>query len=198
MHEQLWEQLLEIDPCNVAKRAKCQYADDTGHFSIQFLGIEYVVDIADKRIFAYSDDDEDTDAQFLEQLCILTYLISCTAVPLSGKLVTAEKLPSGQFFFRGPHALPTGKLEEVFGHDPHSIYSAATVVGAKKASFGDASIKVFVLPRLPLTFVIWESDEEFDARASILFDQTATSQLPLDALLAAVNLAAKALVSAVE
>jgi hypothetical protein len=50
---------------------------------------------------------------------------------------------------------------------------------------------------LPITFVIWGSDEEFDARASILFDKTAPSQLPLDALLAAVNLTAKALISAI-
>ena len=38
-----------------------------------------------------------------------------------------------------------------------------------------------------------EEDEEFDARASILFDQTAASQLPLDALLADVNLTIGAL-----
>jgi len=41
--------------------------------------------------------------------------------------------------------------------------------------------------------VIWRRCEEFDARASILFDQTAGSQLPLDALLAAANLTVEAL-----
>ena len=49
---------------------------------------------------------------------------------------------------------------------------------------------------MPLTIVIWKRDEEFDARASILFDQTAAAQLPLDALLAAVNLTVDALVGA--
>jgi hypothetical protein len=44
--------------------------------------------------------------------------------------------------------------------------------------------------------VIWQGDEEFGSRASILFDETAAAQLPLDALLAAVNLAIKALVKA--
>ena len=51
-----------------------------------------------------------------------------------------------------------------------------------------------MLPQLPLTIVIWGRDEEFEARASILFDQTAASQLPLDALLAAVNLTVGALI----
>jgi hypothetical protein len=45
--------------------------------------------------------------------------------------------------------------------------------------------------------VIWQKDEEFDARASILFDQTAASHLPLDALLVAVNLTVDALVNPV-
>jgi len=46
--------------------------------------------------------------------------------------------------------------------------------------------------------VIWRGCEEFAARASILFDQTAESQMPLDALLASVNLAVDALIKASE
>jgi hypothetical protein len=198
LHEELWKQLFGLDPVEAAKRAKCEYSADDKCFSIRFLGVEYFVDINEKRVFTQSDDGEQADGGFLEQLCILTYLINCRDEKLADKLVTADKLEAGQFFFRGPHVLPTGKLEEVFGHDPHSIYSAATAVKGKKASYGDASIKVFVLPRLPLTFVIWGSDDEFDSRASILFDKTATLQLPLDALGAAVTLATKALISAVE
>ena len=198
MHEELWKQLLGLDPVDAAKRAKCEYSVDDGRFSVQFLGSEYFVDINEERVFTCSDDDHESDGQYLVQLCILTYLIKCSGESLAGRLVTADKLEAGQFFFRGPHALPTGKLEEVFGHDPDSIYSSATVLDGKKASYGDASIQVFVLPQVPLTFVIWGSDEEFDARVSILFDKTAPSQLPLDALGAAVDLTAKALISAVE
>ena len=65
--------------------------------------------------------------------------------------------------------------------------------GDEPCEFGDASVLVRVLPRVPVTMVVWGRDEEFEARASILFDGTAADQLPLDALLAAVNLAAQAL-----
>ena len=68
--------------------------------------------------------------------------------------------------------------------------------GAERCEFGDASIQLYMLPRVPLTIVIWAKDEQFRARASILFDQTAASHLPLDALGAAVNLAVDALVKA--
>ena len=43
-------------------------------------------------------------------------------------------------------------------------------------------------------YIIYGGDDEFPARASVLFDRTAGAQLPLDALLAAVNLAVNAVV----
>ena len=107
-------------------------------------------------------------------------------------------MPSGQFFFRGLHSLPTGKLEDVFGKSPDSLYEVSKRFDAKRCEFGDASIELHLLPRIPLQIVIWRSDEEFDARASILFDQTAGTHMPLDALGALVNLTVKALVKTPE
>ena len=133
-------------------------------------------------------------AEFLEQLCILAYLINAQDLPFADKLVGAETLPGGQFFFRGLHSLPTKKLEQTFGNHPEVLRHISEQFGAEICEFGDASIRLYALPRLPLTIVIWRRCEEFDARASILFDQTAASQLPLDALLAAANLTVEALV----
>jgi hypothetical protein len=92
--------------------------------------------------------------------------------------------------------LPTEKLTKAFGDDPKRLLNAAETLNASVCDFGDASLRVQVLPRLPLTVMIWGGDEEFEARSSILFDETAASQLPLDALLMAVELAVKALIQA--
>lgn len=197
VHEKLWEQLLKLDPHVTAKRAKCGYLEGSSQYCVKFLDSEYMVDIAEKRIFSDTGEAEPAGAGFMQQLCILAYLINSADVLLSGKLVTGDKLEAGQFFFRGPHAIPTEKLEDVFGTSPDMIYSALAGLDAKKASFGDVSVEIAVLPRLPMTFIIWGSDDEFPARASILFDKTATQQMPLDALFSAVNLTVKALVSAV-
>jgi hypothetical protein len=135
-------------------------------------------------------------AEFLEQLCILAYLINAQDLPLADKLVGAETLPGGQFFFRGLHSLPTDKLKTAFGNRPEVLHRISARFDAERCEFGDASIRLYVLPRLPLTIVIWRRCEEFDARASILFEKTAASQLPLDALLAAANLTVEALTKA--
>ncbi len=192
-HEGLWEQLEKLDGTETAQRAKCRYLDSPARYTITLLNTEYAVNLSDRNIYSIRSDSTQEKAKFLEQLCILAYLINARDLPLANKLVTGNTLPGGQFFFRGQHGLPTKKLEEAFGDNPEVLYQVSAQLDAERCEFGDASIRLFILPRLPLTIVIWRKCEEFEARASILFDQTAASQLPLDALLAAVNLTVGAL-----
>lgn len=197
-HEGLWEQLEKLNGQEAAKRAKCKYLSDPERYVVRMLNAEYTVNPSEREIYAVKGDSQPALAEFLEQLCLLAYLINARDLPLAERLVSAEALPGGQFFFRGPHSLPTGKLTTAFGDNPELLYRVTQQFDAKRCEFGDASVELYVLPRILLTVVIWRGDEEFDARASILFDRTAASHLPLDALLAAVNLMVKALVEAAE
>ena len=192
-NEGLWQQLLKLDGQETAQRAKCRYLPSSQLYTIPLLNREYVVNLSEKKVLSA---EQSLEAGFSEELCILTYLINSRDLPVANKLKTSQELPEGQFFFRGPHKLATEKLEEVFGQCPERLYDVMGEFGAKRREFGDASIELYVLPRVPLIIVIWQGDEEFGARASILFDETAAAQLPLDALWAAVNLAIKALVKA--
>jgi len=197
-HEGLWKQLGKLGSQETARRAKCDYEKDLGRYINTFLNKKYVVEPSLRRIFAAGLESQRQDANFLEQLCILAYLINAKDIPLAGKLVGATALAGGEFFFRGLHCLPTDKLARAFGRSPERLYQAAAQFNAKQTEFGDAAIQLPVLPRLPIVFVIWGGDDEFGPRASILFDQTATAQLPLDALLTAVNLAVDAVIQASE
>ena len=195
-HEGLWQQLIGLDRQKTAENAKCQYHSDPERYLVTMLNTEYVVNLSNRQIFSVQAGSPPVPAEFLEQLCLLAYLINAQDLPVANKLVRPETLPGGQFFFRGLHSLPTEKLEGAFGQCPERLYQVAEQFDAKRCEFGDASIQFHVLPRIPLTIVIWRSNDEFGARASILFDQTAATQLPLDALGAAVNLTVEALVKA--
>lgn len=197
-HKGLWEQLDKLDPKLTAQRAKCRYITEQGRYVLRLLNKEYVIDPGERQIFSAGPKSEQKKVGFIEQLCLLAYLINARDLPLADKLVKPEALPSGQFFFRGLHSLPTEKLVKAFGRCPERLYRIAGRFNAEKCEFGDASIRLYLLPRIPLTIVIWRSDDEFGARASILFDQTAAEQMPLDALLAAVNLAVDAITTVCE
>lgn len=192
-NEGLWQQLLELNRGKTAQRAKCRYLPGPERYIITLLNSEYIVNIPGKQVLSVEHSSE---AEFSEELCILAYLINSQDLSVANKLTPAQALPGGQFFFRGLHKLATEKLEEVFGQCPERLYEVVDEFGAKRCQFGDACIELYVLPRIPLTIVIWRGDEEFGARASILFDETAAAQLPLDALWAAANLTIKTLVKA--
>ncbi len=192
-HEGLWEQLVKLDGTETARRANCQYLTNPQRYIILLLNKEFVVNLSDRSILSSPLKSPQRPADFLEQLCLLAYLINARDVSLADKLCNAEALPGGQFFFRGLHSLPIKKLQATFGDHPENLYEVSRHLDAKRCQFGDASVRLFVLPRVPLTIIIWRRCEEFDARASILFDKSAAEQMPLDALLASVNLAVQAL-----
>ncbi len=194
-NEGLWQQLVALDGQGTAQRAGCRYIAEPAGYVITLLNNEYEVRLSDKRVVSTPQGSK--PVEFLEELCILAYLINARDLPLAGKLVKAQDLPSGQFFFRGLHSLPTDKLEKAFGRRPEALLEIAEQFDAEKCEFGDASIRLDVLPRVPITIIIWRQCEQFGARASILFDRTAAVHMPLDALWAAANLAIKVVIKAV-
>ncbi|MHC4632875.1 MAG: DUF3786 domain-containing protein, partial [Planctomycetota bacterium] len=121
-HEGLWEQLNKLDGTKTAQRAKCQFPGNPERFVITLLNAEYTVNLSDRQISFVQPDSSQRPAEFLEQLCILAYLINAQDLPLADKLVRGQALPGGQFFFRGMHSLPTEKLTEAFGDCPEALH----------------------------------------------------------------------------
>ncbi len=219
MHEGLWVQLEKRNPVETARRAGCEYlcakegpdGEDSplvfrdspesvtkGYWVITFLNRKYEIDPVKKSVREAEKGAEKEPVGYLEQLCMLAYLIKAQDIPLHGNLVKAEQLPGGDFYFRGIHALPTGELAEALGEEPALLFKAGRALGGRRCEYGDASIEIFILPRLPITIIIWAGDEEFASRALILFDRTAADQMALDALGAGVNLMVKALLKNVK
>lgn len=195
MHDQYWEQLVGRDRQETARRAGCLYVPERDSFTISLLSTEYAVDLGSRTVSDFAEPSGSSPAGFLEQLCVLAYLVGARDQPLAGKLVSAEKLDPGGFFFRGSHRIPVEKLAEAFGRDSRLLYQAGSKLHARSLPFGDAAIEILVLPRIPLTLIIWVADEEFPARASILFDQSVSAHLPLDVVYAAALLTIKAILN---
>jgi len=198
MHEGLWAQLGKLNPTDTARRSGCEWNVPNGYWVLTFLNRQYEIDPVKKSIRVAEKGAEKEWVGFLEQLCMLAYLIKAQDIPHSNTLVKAERLPGGDFFFRGIHALGTGELAEALGEEPELLLRAGQALGGRCCEYGDASIELYLLPRLPVTVIIWAGDEEYPSRASILFDRTAADQIALDALGAGVNLVVKAIIRLIE
>jgi hypothetical protein len=55
-------------------------------------------------------------------------------------------------------------------------------LGAQQMEYGDACLRLFPFPRVPVTMILWRADEEFPARADMFFDATCEQHLPTDVI----------------
>jgi hypothetical protein len=64
-------------------------------------------------------------------------------------------------------------VEKIFGRDPQMLYTVAKPFDFKPVDIGDAAIKVYTLPRVPIVLAIWAGEEGLPPSSEILFDKSA-------------------------
>jgi hypothetical protein len=83
-------------------------------------------------------------------------------------------------FFRGSHVLPLENLAERYEDDKEVFLKRGKELCGEVLNFGDASVRLFPVPRIPMTIILWLRDEEFPPRADLLLDSSCELQVPLD------------------
>jgi len=176
----LWQALAALEPAEVGRRTLAT-AEPSG-YSLTFLDRRYRVEPEAGRIGGPQADPLLADAEF--ELLLLTYLTQAAEIPTEGTWISEKDLPGGSLFFRGPHALPLQPLLARFGEDLPGFRRAAEMLGGTALAYGDAAYSFPALPRVPAGCLLWVRDEEFPARAGLLFDRSLARHLPLDVVLA--------------
>ena len=82
--------------------------------------------------------------------------------------------------FRYAARVLVDQLIEAYGGDVDGFLQKGARLGAEQFGHGDSSLKLFPFPRVPIVLLLWKEDEEFPARADILFDSTCSIHLPTD------------------
>ena len=181
----LWVQLEAVIPQEICRRALVSCGHEQG-FLLPFLNQTFQI-LPKTRSIVPLCTHAPKIKSFELDLIILTYLLRAQAIEMSEKMVNEKQIPGGEAFFRGPHALNTRPMEEVFGESRETFLSAGRRLNGKVGDSGDAAIWLPVLPRVPVTLILWESDDEFPAQITVNFDSTISRHLPLDIIWAVVN-----------
>ena len=179
--EKAWKILEDLPVKEVCRMASVGYDDGRGLYVIKSFGIDFYVSASERRIFS----DSPKSIIFLDKfkdffrLSLLWYLSSAKDIPSTGRLIRPIDVKGGQRFFTGTHLLPLDRVAAVYGRDRDKFIKRGIEFGAEEASHGDASLILFPLPRVPITLILWLEDEEFPARADLLFDSTCDLQIGL-------------------
>jgi len=107
-----------------------------------------------------------------DKILLLHYLVNAKMQTVIPREVGFKDIRSAALYFNLFENRCLRPLIKEFGASPEILLERASALGCTRTEAGDCSIKLQVLPKVAITFIIWKSDEEFPASANILFDST--------------------------
>jgi hypothetical protein len=169
---------LNLQPEQLAKireRAKVE----EGHPYV-FLGCSLNLETGDFKDLICEDRSLSEWAVQILSVLLFHYSLANPASK-TGKLVKFNDLPGGYAYERAFNQRAVQPIAAVFGENPAGLVEAAKSLGGKPLYLGDASVEIPALEGIPLTYIVWKTDE-FPASASVLFDESASCFLPTEDL----------------
>jgi hypothetical protein len=189
--EEIWNDLEERGPREIAGRTGVLYQGQVYH--LPFLDRTL-------RIFPVRRQVQVTVAPEAEpgfRLCLTALLYLLNINPgLLGPGISPLELPGGATFFRGPHSLPGGPLEERFGRDAAGFLAAGKKLHGEIRPAGDAAVALEVFPGLVVEVILWQADDEFPAQVSFTLPAHLDRFWFLDAVWGLLNLVTQELLQA--
>lgn len=108
---------------------------------------------------------------------VLHYLVS-KGQSLKNEKITYVQCPSGKFY-EGPFNKHTkDRMLQAFGEDVELLKQVAQDLGWQIDKEGDAAATAYLFPKVPISFVLYGKDEDFEPDLNIFFDKSIIDFLP--------------------
>jgi hypothetical protein len=180
--EKAWDMLSGINHSIIRKSASVAFDEKSGSYILRSFCMDFHVNSGKRTIRGCDPSGENIIRKygyFFNHSC-LWYLIHTKDIPLTGRLVKPANIKGGEMFFRGSHVIPLNNLANKYGDDREAFTKRGGELCAEVLNFGDASLKLLPMPRIPVILILWLGDEEFPPRADLLLDSSCELQLPID------------------
>jgi hypothetical protein len=114
---------------------------------------------------------------FSLKLLSLLYLAQTDGTPPEGKWIAYRELPGGRFYEPVVKRSVEEPLAQAFSDDVGGFGRSCETLSGSPLQLGDASYCFALFPHVLLAFIMWKADEEFPARAQVLFDSASIKHL---------------------
>ncbi|SMC85051.1 DUF3786 domain-containing protein [Sporomusa malonica] len=181
-YEKACVELAAKNPEEMAANSGAGFDSDKRLFTLKYINEVYTVSYPEGEVnFAEHQDPVPIAAKVV----LLHYLLTAGGQPLSGQLISFKEIPGGMIYLEPFNGRVLGGFKYVFGKKAGLLTQAGEKLSGRIAKFGDAAVTLDILPQVPVTYVIWEGDDEFPANATALFDAMAQYYLPTEDLVVA-------------
>jgi hypothetical protein len=117
--------------------------------------------------------DQKGEVSIKEKIIILHYLNGVKRDQTGEEWISYKDIPSARFYLDAFNRRVKQPLVGAFGEQPDRLVSCAKdLYGATASSFGDVSVVIQALPKVPVILALWKGDEEFPPDGAILFDRS--------------------------
>lgn len=179
IYEDLLARLATGDIVTSAERLNLQL-NDAGEAEISFSGIPYLVSNGGVR------RQDGRRVSYVTGSALIHYILTASRSRPDGRFVTFAEL-AGPLFKQGSYsgsALELPIVKRFQGRVPELLSEAAALGGRQGGVSGSGSISLIfdLLPHILLQLVFYDRDDEFPARATLLFDHNATELIDFEAL----------------
>jgi len=165
-----------------------------GQMVFHFLNEDVLVDFNSRCLKRNKGRGWESTADPLLELVTVVYLNNVEMLyPLDKEIVGVKDLKEAHFF-QGPHALQIDALLKRYGRDMQGFKKAAEYLEAHAVDMAAAAYRLLPFPRVPLYYLFWQGDAEFDPRISVLFDRSIEEVFSADAIWGLVSRVSTALV----
>jgi hypothetical protein len=179
IYNDLLERLANTDIADSAKNLDLAL-NEGGEAQVPFCGMIYLVSKTGVR---RTDGNKFSAAT---GSALIRYILFGSRSRPSGLFVTFAEL-AGPLFKQGSYATSAleGPIIKRFQGRIPELLAAAEAVGGRQggvAGLGSVSLIFDLLPHIPLQLIFYDRDEEFPARAALLFDYNATQVVDFETL----------------
>ena len=171
-----WDELATRDPNEISRISGVPFDSEKGMFIMMFLSDEYHISPSQKTVKFHGGEDV---YSFLAVL-LLHYLVNVKDIELTGKLLSFRELEGGDVYYPAFCARGINKITEEFGREPGLLKAAGEKLGARSGKHGDVCMVLEVFPRIPVTVIVWEGDDEVLPSSNMLFDSSIKEHLPTE------------------
>ena len=188
------DKLKECDYEEICLNTNGVYNSLNNYISLKYLNNIYDIDCISGEVILKHFDKAVKATQATQtvtttlKVLILHYLLSSKKTPLSEKLISFKEIPGGgAIYYQTFHKRAILPLIETFANNLKGFYSVAADLNGIREKYGHASVTINIFPLVPVTYILWQGDEEIPSSGTILFDNTVTNYLPVEDIVLAAS-----------
>ena len=188
------EELRNSDLVERLQRASLAYKVENGQYVVGSPFFEETIILEIPRFLFRSE--QASNVTLATRILILHYLLKASGQSLGQEKIPYEDIPGCRPYLPVFERRVVKPLMSAFGFDRDLFRAAGEALGSTPESYGDSSFTLHALPMIPLTFILWEGDQEFPPSLKVLFDPSIDTYLPLEDITVLSKLAAVRLIKA--